>query len=262
MTTVSAASLVDAMLRLHPNQAPALGRLADALASGILGMHTFCEAVRAELGTKMLLEALIFLRGRTVSLPLDAASMLAHANACGGACGHVACTEICSMLATVKGHCLACAAPACVTCARWSHLVRPALAPEKYSSPPLVATRVGLAGHGPKSLHLKEQESPYKEKEYAHKEAMPALMMLARSALGDITTSPVASPNRLRPNTPTGSSPNRLRCAKRVKTCHESYQEQHDVSNQCLPSERIVVRATTVVEQPMRCPSVPKLRRA
>lgn len=254
MTTVSAASLVDAMLRLHPNQAPALGRLADALASGILGMHTFCEAVRAELGTKILLEALIFLRGRTVTLPLDAASMLAHAHACGGACGHVACTEICSMLATVKGHCLECAEPACATCTRWSHLVRPT--PEKYSSPPLVATRVGHAGHGHKSIHLKEQESPYKEKE--SKEAMPALMMLARSALGDITTSPVASPNRLRANTPTGSSPNRLRCPKRLKTCHE----QHEGSNQCLPSERIVVRATTVLEEPMRCPSAPKLRRA
>ena len=85
-----------------------------------------------------------------------------------------------------------------------------------------------------------------------------ALMMLARSALGDITTSPVASPNRLRANTPTGSSPNRLRCPKRLKTCHE----QHEGSNQCLPSERIVVRATTVLEDPMRCPSAPKLRRA
>ena len=75
METISAASLVNAMLEAHPEHAGALGRFAEALASGSMGMQAFAAAVRQELGKEVLLEALVRLRGGkkpTVQMPKKA----------------------------------------------------------------------------------------------------------------------------------------------------------------------------------------------
>lgn len=47
---VSAASLVDAILRLNPASAPLLRDVTEGLATGTIGMQAFCAVVRQRLG--------------------------------------------------------------------------------------------------------------------------------------------------------------------------------------------------------------------
>lgn len=236
LPTVSAASLVDVMLRLNPANAPVLARLAEGLASGMMGMHTFCSIVRKELGPTALIEALIMLHGGTNinHQGTNVRTLLVHAQSCQGGCPYTGCSELRKMLETIRGHCIECSAPEdCVTCLRWSHL----------RNAPAVCRPVQpaeLAAPGPLLAKTAVPPPPKLQRTASQKEAVPALMMLARSALGDITASgsPKASPC----NSPS-SSPRRIR--KKAKTCHS--ENQH-----------AVVRAAVVAPGVM---SAPRMRR-
>ena len=246
MATISAASLVDMMLRLHPTHAPKLKSLVDALASGSMEMQAFCAAVRKDLGqdgTDVLLEALIALRsGKKVR---GTRMLVEHAQDCNGACRDPGCEQINGMLQTIRTHCLECAAPLeCATCIRWGHLAAtPARAVPVTTAPtaavptacaaPLLAASVGCAN----------------SMSSAHKEAIPALMMLARSALGDITDSPVGS----RCNSPI-ASPKPTKRQKKESTIPEASLLTKTV--RCAPANesdtRHVVMAMTTAEKGTR----------
>ena len=63
MGTISVASLVDAMLRLRPDAAPILRRIADDVCSGELeGPRAFSDAIQDSLGGTILLDALLLLK--------------------------------------------------------------------------------------------------------------------------------------------------------------------------------------------------------
>ena len=239
MATISAASLVDMILRLHPEHAPNLGKLADSLSSGSMGMQAFCAAVRKDLGKDVLLEALVALRSdkKRPAPQVDVRMLVQHAQNCNGACLDPGCGQINAMLQTIRTHCLGCAAPKeCATCIRWGHLAA-APAPVVPARPgPLLVVSVGGAKSTSSAMSSR-----------AHKEAMPALMMLARSALGDITDSPVGS----RCNSPT-ASPKRLPTKRQKKDSTVPEASLLTKAVRCAPTNdrdaRLVVTATTIDE--------------
>ena len=242
METISAASLVDMIIRLHPSHAPKLKIHVESLASGSMGVQAFCAAVRKDLGndgTPVLLQALIALRSGKKSEILKMRGMRGlaeHAQTCDGACRDPGCGQINGMLQTIRAHCLECAAPLeCATCIRWGLLVAapaiPAPALPARAAPSLVVSSTSRAMPA------------------AHKEATAALMMLARSALGDITDSPVGSPF----NSPT-ASPKPTKRQKKEPTLPEASLLAKAV--RCAPinerDARLVVTATTIAEKGAR----------
>ena len=245
---ISAAALVDTMIRISPASAPILGGLAEGLASGAVQMPEFCSVVRKELGDTILLEALLMMQGVRVPLSCAAdAKMLVDRAARG--CTDSGCAQISFMLSTIRAHCLACAAPEqCRTCQRWSHLcadapVAAADIPPARSALPAAAGDAAFAaldavGH---SLRVKQ---PHKDAN-----ASPALLMLARSALGDITTSPGAS----RCNSPTvpPRSPKRGP-AKRAKASDVSALSKIARCSAATDAPTVVRAASVVHATPMR----------
>jgi len=197
-----------------------LSRLTEGLASGAVSMHSFCATVRAELGPEALANALLVLHGGDLVTPGSLPSLLAHAQSCQGTCSQPGCAQMRGMLAVVRTHCVECAAPEeCATCQRWAHLRHAsfgdpgasALATPTTAAAPVPAT--GLASPptptteeaGPLLAVKVARERP---SETAKKESIPALMLLARSALGDITTTSSAHAS---PRNSPSSSPRRMR---------------------------------------------------
>ena len=259
METISAASLVNAMLEAHPEHAGALGRFAEALASGSMGMQAFAAAVRQELGKEVLLEALVRLRGgkKPTVQHHDVASLAAHAQTCRGSCGNPGCLQIHEMLHTIRKHCLECAAPKeCSTCMRWAHRLK-----DLPATPPVLAARPAAAS-----------SASQKKDATTHGECGNVLMLLARSALGDITDSPGAS----RCNSPT-TSPARLPSKRQKMTappteavsllskavrCAPTSTSERDVERpRARPATTSAVQATTVGEA-SALPTPAPLRRA
>ena len=251
METISAASLVDMIIRLHPSHAPKLKIHVESLASGSMGVQAFCAAVRKDLGndgTPVLLQALIALRSGKKSEILKMRGMRGlaeHAQTCDGACRDPGCGQINGMLQTIRAHCLECAAPLeCATCIRWGHLAATPARAVPVTTPPTAAVPTACA-----APLLAASVGCANSMSSAHKEAIPALMMLARSALGDITDSPVGS----RCNSPI-ASPKPTKRQKKESTIPEASLLTKTV--RCAPANesdtRHVVMAMTTAEKGTR----------
>ena len=101
MASISAASLVDAMLRLRPDAAPTLAGLTERICNGTLDDPVaFSEAVRYELGGTILLDALLLLHGAPMTKNAsegDAelrACLFRHCVTCTGACSIPGCLQM------------------------------------------------------------------------------------------------------------------------------------------------------------------------
>lgn len=217
MTTerISAQELVATLTQMHPAHGETIMRLAQ----GHPSLPEFAAGVRKTLGPAALLEALVAMRagGKHVAL---SAKAVEHAQECTvPACAEPGCLQMRSMLQVVREHCASCEMPNdCATCRRWSHLnlkrgfacvVKDAARDEPKPCDGY-ETRSDSGYSSP--LRTEQTEKPREPMP----EAIPALMMLARSALGDITTSPVAS----RCNSPTrnaGTAPTSHKRAKHAE---------------------------------------------
>jgi hypothetical protein len=221
--TISAAALIDAMVRLRPDAAPTLGRLADDVFTGRLsGPHAFSEAIQRSLGGTILLDALLLLHGA----PMTSASsdgdgklrarLLQHSLQCRacGQCPIPGCNEMRALVHTLAMHAKTCSQTGCSTCARWqgiqfaargvtppatltAHAVaKPATAHVVATAQPVVALRV--------ATELGEQKRPRSEAPRKERPARSALEVLARSALGELSvpSSPRDSPRNSPANSP------------------------------------------------------------
>lgn len=261
--TISAAALVDAIIRLAPASAPVLGRLAEGLASGAVQMQAFCKAVREELGDTILVEALLMMQGARVPFgsAADIKELVDHVRVCGGGCSKPGCAQVSIMLATIRSHCMQCAAPQqCGTCQRWAHIC--------YDTPRMAVVRVAAAAPAASDAAFANLDAvghPLRAGRSAvakpsashasHKEALPALLMLARSALGDITTSPGSS----RCNSPTAapSSPKRGPGGKRVKAGEVSALSKVARCSAAADAPTVVRAAAVVHATPMEMGAAP-----
>ena len=219
MESISAASLVDAMLRLRPDAAPTLRRLVDNVCSGrLMGPHAFSDAVQEELGGTILLDALLLLKGApmtTVASDGDVTlrgKLFRHCIQCSGPCSIPGCIEMRSLIQTATAHTQVCGQRAsCRTCIRWGHVLGVAnqsCSSAQSSRKAVVAMRID--GDTPAEASEADQGATSSNERKRAASALPAhLMMLARSALGELSAptspggsprnSPAPSPDLLRP---------------------------------------------------------------
>lgn len=218
MESISAASLVDAMLRLRPDAAPTLRRLVDNVCSGrLMGPHAFSDAVQEELGGTILLDALLLLKGAPMTTVASDGDMtlrgklFRHCIQCSGPCSIPGCIEMRSLIQTATAHTQVCTQRAsCRTCIRWGTVLgiaNQSTGSAQSSRKAVVACRI--AGETP-AEDPDQGETSSNDRKRAAASALPAhLMMLARSALGELSAptspggsprnSPAPSPDPLRP---------------------------------------------------------------
>jgi len=272
MTAISAPLLINQMIQLAPESAPALARLAESVASGTMGMPAFCARARSELRPTLLMEALLALRGVQISAA-DVRSLYRHCATCEdgdrcpiGGCAvldrfrqhanqhHAKCTSTdgcpCSTWGFTKKNCKSVTLPAHndVTPVRQGEsavVVKPRSmhSPTKSKkSGPILAVAV------PKPRPTASAPAPAAACERATTPGATALMMLSRAALGDISTKP-NSPSCSPCNSPR-NSPKRLRL-KRNKRDSTEDNFSLDSSSALSASAPKVARASSAASMPM-----------
>lgn len=120
MTAVSAAMLLDVMIRLAPESSQTLAKLADSIATGNMTLSAFGATVRAELRPTLLVESILFLRGIQLP-PAQVRSLYCHARECkqGGACRVAGCASVAQMFRSANDHCARCHGADGCPCPRW-----------------------------------------------------------------------------------------------------------------------------------------------
>lgn len=200
MTKISMNDLCTAMVKLQPDDAASI---VDCAKSSAGDPKKFCRAVQAEIGGTLLFDAMMALRGGSSESrqhkPEGAVALFEHACECRApSCGRTDCLELRGMLSALKAHAQQCKEEGCMTCRQWQR-TRDAMRRAR-------ARPTSAAKTTPVKSRAAAAQLPASHDE-ASSPAGAALMMLARSALGDLppsrtplspANSPPASPMRKR----------------------------------------------------------------
>ena len=90
---ISAAQLINAMLRVAPDHTRFLGRLAREVAGGALDLEGFCSSVRAHARPTLLLEAILSITFQRTT-PEEIKAMYLHCTECETGCDHPGCATL------------------------------------------------------------------------------------------------------------------------------------------------------------------------
>jgi len=194
---VSPAAVVEAMIRLSPSHTETILALMNESGGDLT---TFCRSVRSRIGGSLLFDTVLLLQGgKATGGGSGPKQLFVHAVSCRTpSCPHPGCTQLRSMFTQLRQHSQHCSKPQCQMCTQHQK-VRDAT----------MRARAAFARPSPASAVVARPMAPQRRRDPS---PCAGLMMLARSALGDL---PVHSPRNSPANSPRNSP-----CQKRPKFVH------------------------------------------